>query len=231
MRPPYATYLLERRDHDGGLLDFDDTYDKRIWCRTSDRMALLRTARRGRTIGSLDGETIGFDGIVDPGPPTADIFERAVFSSPGQLPPPPDPFDTPAPLNFIGAVHLRSEHDYRVVNVRREGPNWVLRLEPKRDPRRNRLDELWVDADTYVVRRAQMRDHMYYGLTQHSIADEFDITFSERDGLPLITAIHGIAENGHETDYTYKDIEFPSTLPDWYFDPKTYGNHRTEMPT
>jgi len=31
-------------------------------------------------------------------------------------------------------------------------------------------------------------------------------------------------------DYTFKDITFPQSLPDWYFDPHAYGAHKDDLP-
>ena len=54
-----------------------------------------------------------------------------------------------------------------------------------------------------------------------------------------VTTIHGqpskeedIEYLGHlgVVDYTFKDITFPKTLPDWYFDSKQYGAHQDDDP-
>jgi hypothetical protein len=51
------------------------------------------------------------------------------------------------------------------------------------------------------------------------------------DGIPVLQSIHGqTSYDQFETDYTYKDVVFPPSLPGWYFEPKTYGLHRNEAP-
>jgi len=180
---------------------------------------------------------VGFDGVVDPGPPNANIFERNLFTLHGQPPVAPDPYDTPAPANQIGSVRLQSEYDYRVITVQREGALWDLTLAPIRDPQRNRIDELWVRADTYVVQRARVRDHLFLsgtdgaGNPQAALPAEYDLTFVQRDGIPLITAISGRTDDGrYEIDYTYTHVAFPASLPDWYFAPDSYPAHRVDGP-
>ena len=47
--------------------------------------------------------------------------------------------------------------------------------------------------------------------------------------------IHGVIGDGYvgdgqTVDFTFRDIKFPATLPDWYFDPRQYGQHLTQMP-
>ncbi len=226
-RPPFVAYTLHRRDVVDGTPDFENSYTLEIWCRTSDRDALLRRAWNGRAVGELVNDTIAFDGYVDPGPPTAEIFERALYARPAS----PTPAPLPSDIKPIGGVVVTTDYDYRVDRVAREGPDWHLWLEPKRDEARNRIDELWVDAGSYEVRRMRVRDHLYLGLTSQSLPDEFDVRFTERDGLPLIASIHGQTRGGEfETDYTFEDVRFPAALPDWYFEPKTYRAHRADAP-
>lgn len=228
-RPPYLVYTLVRRDQHDGTPDFENSYTLKIWCRTSDRSALTRRMWNGKPYGRMDNITVAFDGVVDPGPPTADIFERALFA-----PPSPTPGPSPSPLSLptIGGVSVTKDFDYRVARANRDGDLFHIELEPKRDPSRNRIDQLWVDAATLEIRRMRSRDHLYLGLTEQSIEDEYDARFAERDGLPMLATIHGqTAWGAFETDYTFTDVSFPATLPAWYFDPKSYGAHRADAPT
>jgi hypothetical protein len=229
VRPPYVTYTLERRDRAGGLPDLENSYELKVWCRSADRNALTRRAWRGAAYGDLVNETVAFDGYVDPGPPDADIFERALFAR-GSPEPSPLPEVSQPPL--IGAVTVSHDYDYRVTRTTRDGDTWHLTLVPRRDEARNRIDDLWVDATTYEIRRMRVRDHLYLDFTGQSLPDEFDVRFTERDGLPMIATIHGeTAFDAYQTDYTFHDIAFPATLPPWYFEPKTYGQHRADAPS
>jgi hypothetical protein len=244
-RPPYVAYTLVRRDRHDGAPDFENSYTLKIWCRTSDRSALARRAWKGKAYGDLQNITVMFDKEVDPGPPTADMFEKRLF---GAMHARTDADRTPsvagaassaggnagepsAALPEIGRVSAL-DGDYRAVRVTREAGLLHLWLVPKTDPDRNRLDELWVDAATYDLRRAKVRDHLYLGLTGQSLEDEFDVRFTPGPGgLPLISTIHGETKWGQfETDYTFQDVTFPETLPDWYFAPKQYGLHRSDAP-
>jgi hypothetical protein len=141
------------------------------------------------------------------------------------------PLEVPTALPEIGRVGAR-DGDYRVVRVARDGDLIHLWLEPKTDAERNRLDEMWVDARTYDLRRTRVRDHLYFGITGQSIEDDFDVRFTPGPaGLPLITSIHGETKYGQfETDYTFRDVTFPAELPAWYFEPKQYGAHRSDAP-
>ncbi len=209
---------------------FREQHTLKIWCRTADRSALTRRAWKGKAYGELLFDTIAFDGYVDPGPPTADIFEHALFaprSAPGASPAPP----IESPLPIIGSVSVTTDYDYRVTSARRDGATWHLTLEPKRDPDRNRLDDLWVDAETFELVRMRVRDHLYLGVSGQSLEDEFDAQFTIREGLPLLSSIHGQTKYGaFETEYTYEEIVFPDSLPEWYFQPKQYGMHRADAP-
>ncbi|HYW53211.1 MAG TPA: hypothetical protein VFF00_07435 [Candidatus Elarobacter sp.] len=249
-RPPFVAYTLVRRDRHNGAPDFENSYTLKIWCRTSDRSALARRAWNGKAYGELQNITVMFDREVDPGPPTADMFEKRLFGAasarverPGPAPfapngptpsaPAPNAAagEPASPLPEIGRVSAL-DGDYRAVRVARDGELLHLWLVPKSDPERNRLDEMWVDARTYDLRRALVRDHLYLGLSGQSLEDEFDVRFTPGPGgLPLITSIHGrTAGDQFETDYTFKDVRFPDVLPDWYFAPKQYGLHRADAP-
>jgi hypothetical protein len=252
-RPPFVAYTLVRRDTHNGAPDFENSYTLKIWCRTSDRSALARRVWNGKTYGDLQNITVMFDREVDPGPPTADMFEKRLFGATGARTDPqpgaprapaPDPSgpnagapgagvsETGAPLPEIGRVSAL-DGDYRAVRVARDGELLHLWLVAKSDPDRNRLDEIWVDARTYDLRRARVRDHLYLGFGGQSLEDEFDVRFTPGPGgLPLIATIHGQTQYAQfETDYTFKDVTFPDALPDWYFLPRTYGLHRDQAPS
>jgi hypothetical protein len=243
-RPPFIAYTLVRRDQHNGAPNFESSYTLKVWCRTADRSALVRKAWNGKAYGDLENITVMFDKAVDPGPPTADMFEKRVFGAlgarldappappaPAASPGAPVPLDAPATLPEIGRIGAR-DGDYRVVRVAREGDLIHLWLDPKADADRNRMDELWVDARTYDMRRARVRDHLYFGITGQSVEDEFDVRLAPgRGGLPLITSIHGQTKyDQYETDYTFRDVTFPAELPAWYFEPKQYGAHHADAP-
>jgi len=241
-RPPYITYTLTRRDWHDGAPDLENSYTLKIWCRTADRSALARRAWRGTAYGALQNITVMFDREVDPGPPTADMFEKRLFGAmPAQRDPAPravasavpsvSAIASAEPLPEIGRVGAL-DGDYHTGRVAREGGLIHLWLEPKSDPERNRLDEIWVDATTYELRRARVRDHLYLGMGGQSLDDEFDVRFIPGPGgLPLIQSIRGETRYGQfETQYIFTDVTFPEALPDWYFAPKQYGVHKSDAP-
>ena len=240
-RPPFIVYTLFRRDRHNGIPDFENSYALKVWCRTADRSALLRRLSNGVARGELQHVTVMFDRALDPGPPTADMFEKRLFGASsarrdGAGPTPsPDAATTAGeagpPLPEIGRVNAR-DGDYAARRVAREGDLIHLWLEAKSDPDRNRLDELWLDARSYDLRRARVRDHLY--LQFGPVLDEtFDVQFVPGPGgLPLILSIHGQTREGdYETTYTFRDLTFPVALPDWYFEPRTYRAHVAEAPS
>ncbi|MEA2785419.1 MAG: hypothetical protein QOF71_1523 [Candidatus Eremiobacteraeota bacterium] len=243
-RPPFVAYTLVRRDQHNGAPDFENSYTLKLWCRTADRSALARKVWNGKAYGELENITVMFDKAVDPGPPTADMFEKRLFGAtgarldaPAAAAPSPGASASDAPagvqavLPEIGRVGAR-DGDYRVVRDARDGELIHLWLVPKTDPDRNRIDQMWVDARTYDLRRARVRDHLYFGISGQSIEEDFDVRLTPGPGgLPLITSIHGQTRfDQFTTDYTFRDVTFPSELPAWYFEPKQYGAHRNDAP-
>jgi len=68
----------------------------------------------------------------------------------------------------------------------------------------------------------------------------FTITMGVVDGVPVVPRIHGVIgangagqqyrDDGREVDFTFREITFPKTLPDWYFNARQYGAHQNELP-
>ncbi|HEY4440954.1 MAG TPA: hypothetical protein VGN14_10875 [Candidatus Elarobacter sp.] len=226
-RPPYVVYVVERRDEVRGGPDLQNSYDLKVWLRSADRSALTRRLWRGVAYGPMEHITVAFDAEVDPGPPTADVFEARTFSAAAT----PAPQESAPGPPIIGDVRVVRDFDYTVRRLRREGAAWHLWLEPKRDPLRNRIDELWIDAASDDVERMRVRDHLYLGLGGNALDEELDVRFTLRNGLPVIAAIDGVTAGGeYRTRFEYRVESFPATLPAWYFRPEQYGAHRAEAP-
>ncbi|HTV72750.1 MAG TPA: hypothetical protein VME66_03465 [Candidatus Acidoferrales bacterium] len=232
--PPYVTYTLVRSQlTDQGYPDYVNSYTYHIWCRTLDRAALGRKVFRADARGPLEFQRPAFNEPRDPGPPTADVFEPApLHPHPIEFVPTPEPVATALPL--IGSVTTLGEFDYEVESVDVEGDEIHLRIEPIRDPERNRLREIWADKTTYELRKIAATDKLFVdrGPT-YSVA--FTVTFAMLDGTPVITAIHGDVGDGYfgdgqKVDYVFSDITFPASLPAWYFDPHTYAAHQDDAP-
>jgi hypothetical protein len=202
--PPFETYTLSRSQFTAaGSLDFTNSYVKHVWLRTSDRAALTRMTRGAGEIGSLSFDRPAFNEPRDPGPPTADMFPAGTA-------------------------------DYRVDSLAVEGEQLHLRLMPLREPDRNRLREIFADRTTYELRKLVATDRLFidrgptYPVT-------FMLTLSMVQDTPVVAALHGTVggnynDDGKEVDYAFTDIAFPPTLPDWYFDPATYGKHGRDAP-
>ena len=233
--PPFVVYTIERKQlTDQGFPDYAESYKEHIWLRSLDRAALSRRIYRSINRGELTFERPAFNEDRDPGPPTADLFEPAPAKShPISDVPTPEP--GPTDLRVIGTVTTVGEFDYRVVSMDTQGDEYHLVLEPTRDPDRNRLRELWVDRATLDLRKVIATDKLFILGTKDVYGVTFTISLDMLDGLPVVTSIHGVVGDGYTgdgstVDYSFTDISFPSTLPDWYFDPKQYAAHETEAP-
>jgi hypothetical protein len=232
--PPFVTYTLVRAQKtEQGYPDYVESYTYHIYCRTSDRASLARRVYRDTYRGDPEFQRPAFNEERDPGPPTADLFEPApIKSHPISFVPTPEP--TREELRQIGTVKTIGEFDYKVVAMERTDEQIHLSIVPTRDVLRNRLRELWVDAKTYELQKVVATDRLFvqngpiYGVT-------FTITLKMLQGFPIVTDIHGvIGDNyhgdGETVDFQFRDVAFPATLPDWYFDARAYGQHLAEMP-
>jgi hypothetical protein len=232
-RPPYVVYTIARRDTVDGVPDFADTYRLRVWCRTADDAALSRVVFGSRTVGDANFIRPQFDRPIDPGPPTADLLDVLGQSPPSAPPAMPG-------VAVIGAVSAYVETNYHVTYAGLDHGDVHVKLEARRDPDRNRLTDLYVDGSSLELHRAVAHDHLYEQWPARAIPERFEIEFGAVDGVPVIVAIHGQTDVGaleprdsepfRETDYRFEEIAFPTELPDWYFDPQSYGAHRAEFP-
>jgi hypothetical protein len=213
--PPYETYTLARsQDAVGGGPDAQNTYVKHFWVRTSDRAALTRLVYRDGTDGPLTFDRAAFNEPRDPGPTTANLFEES-----------------------------NGESQYRVVSFETLGNTLHtlhLKVSPVRDAARNRLREIFADEKTYELRKLIVEDRLFIpgsaGYTKTvTYPVIFTITLGMLQGYPVITDAQGVVggnydDDGKNVDYKFRDIRFPSSLPDWYFDPRTYGQHGADAP-
>ncbi len=234
--PPYVVYTIERKQlTDQGYPDYAESYKEKVWVRSSDRAALSRRVYRSINRGELVFERPAFNEDRDPGPPTADLFEPApLHAHPISFVPTPEP-SAEAALPVIGVVTTVGEFDYRVDSVETEGDELHLKVLPTRDPDRNRLRELWVDKSTLELKKLIATDKLFILGTNDVYGVTFTITMGELEGRPVVTDIHGVVGDGYTgdgstVDYTFRDISFPDSLPDWYFDAHQYAQHQNDAP-
>jgi hypothetical protein len=240
--PPYITYTLVRKQTlDDGYPDLLNSYTYHIWCRTLDRAALGRRVYRGSSRGTLEFLRASFNEPWDPGPPTADLFEAAPahpHTSPRDFVPTPEPTGN---LRTIASVTVLGEFDYRVTRVAVEGDEIHVSLVPRRDPDRNRLRELYVDAKTLELKEVVATDKLYDSDNwKHFYPMLFTVTLGWMHDMPIVTHIHGTPTYQKDADflgrdatvdYDFTDITFPDSLPAWYFDPRDYAQHTTDAPS
>jgi hypothetical protein len=240
--PPYVTYTLVRKQTlDDGYPDLVNSYTYHIWCRTTDRAALGRKVYRGSARGTLEFLRPSFNEPWDPGPPTADLFEPAPVhphTNPREFVPTPEPSGSLPPT--IASVTALGEFDYRVTNIAQEGHLIHVSLMPRRDPDRNRLRELYVDARTLELQEVVATDKLYEEDSHHVYPMLFTITLGWMNNMPVVTHIHGTPTYEQDAeylgrdatvDYDFNDITFPGGLPEWYFDPRNYAQHTVDAPS
>jgi len=233
--PPFEVYVLERKElTDQGFPDYVDSYKTKYWVRNLDRAALTRRIFRSINRGELIFDRPAFNEDRDPGPPTADLFEPAPpHPRPITFVPTPEPVESALPT--IGVVSAVGEFDYDVTSVDVEGDELHLKLLPTRDPDRNRLRELWVDKKTLELHKLVATDKLFIMNSNEVYGVLFTVTLQMIDNIPCVTAIHGVVGDGYSgdgqvVDYTFTNITFPATLPEWYFEPKTYPQHDDDAP-
>jgi hypothetical protein len=239
--PPYLTYTLIRKQTlDDGYPDLVNSYTYHIWCRTVDRAALGRRVYRGSSRGTLEFLRPSFNEPWDPGPPTADLFEPAPahpHSSPRDFVPTPEPAGMPP---VIASVTVLGEFDYRVTRIADEGNLIHVSLQPRRDPDRNRLRELYVEHKTLELKEVVATDKLYEEDGGHHVYPMlFTVTLGWMHDMPMVTHIHGTPTYQRDADYLgrdatvdydFNDIAFPGSLPEWYFDPRAYSNNVANAP-
>ena len=230
--PPFVTYTLERRQYNHrGQLDFTGSETWHMWTRTADRATLARRVYLSTARGPLEFMRPAFNAAVNPGPPTADVFEPAPAQTPSiDVVPTPEAANAPP---VIGGVIALVENDYHVDSLRTEGDFVRLRVTPLRAPERNRLREIWADKTSYELRKLVASDRLYtnnrvYGVT-------FTIDLGVLGQRPVITDIRGVVGdgyvgNGATVTYHFTNVAFPPSLPAWYFDRRTYAAHPAEAP-
>lgn len=230
--PPYEVYVISRKQMTNyGYPDYNDTYTDYVWYRSSDHAALERRETTLGYVGNMHFARPLFNQPTDPGPPTADVFEPAPLHTlaPNFVPTP----EASRPPTLV-TVTARGEFDYRVTSVDREGNEIHLKLVPKRQPDRNRLRELWVDAKTLDLRKLVATDKLFIdGGPVYPVL--FTVNFKMFEGIPVITHIHGVVYGGYDgdgqtIDYSYTKLSFPKSLPAWYFNPRDYAQHQDDAP-
>ena len=159
-------------------------------------------------------------------------------TNPREFVPTPEPSGSLPPT--IASVTALGEFDYKVTNVATEGHLLHVSLQARRDPDRNRLRELYVDAKTLELQEVVATDKLYDEGEHHVYPMLFTVTLGWMDNMPMVTHIHGTPTYEQDAeylgrdatvDYDFNDITFPTGLPDWYFEPRTYAQHQTDPPS
>jgi hypothetical protein len=232
--PPFEIYTIERKQPTTyGEPDYANTYIDHVWYRSNDHAAFERRENpENGYVGDPRFDRPIFNAATDPGPPTADVFEPAPAHTL-----PPDFVPTPEPTNepkILVTIRVKGEFDYRVESIDREGDLLHFKIQPRRQPDRNRLRELWVDAKTLELRKMVATDKLFVP-GEKPFPVLFTTDFSTLSGIPVITHIHGVVGGGYDgdgqtIDYDFRDLSFPLELPAWYFNARSWAQNKAEWP-
>lgn len=231
--PPFETYTYASKGNTNyGEPDYAGNVTFHAWYRSADHATLARRETDLGFVGDPEFKRTLFNAAIEPGPPTADVFEPAPLRTH-----PPDFVPTPEPtpdLKVLVTVRARSL-DYKVTSVEREGDELHLKVEPRHDPMRNRLRELWVDAKTLELHKLVATDILFIIGTKDQYPMLFTYYFTTYAGMPVISKLHGVVYGGYDgdeqtVDIAFTDLVFPLQLPDWYFDPRSWGQHKGQWP-
>jgi hypothetical protein len=104
-----------------------------------------------------------------------------------------------------------------------------LRLEPRDDPQKHNLRDLWIDTQTYDLRKAHFVGT--YRPTLKAPSSPTDVTVYFRNVLGCWVVTHAIwtydnAPLSFNFDVQNDEIGLPATLPDWLFDDAEYRKHQ-----
>ena len=211
--PPFESYTLIRKTYAlDGNVEHNNSYGRRVWVRNSDGAALTRLMIDDRERGPLAFDRPAFNEARDPGPPTADLFDSA-----------------PAAASPVDASN------YRVDSLQIEGDQVHLHLTPVRDAEHNRLREVFADRTTYDVRKLIAADKLFVDRGP-TYPVKMTITMGVVQSIPVVSEIRGVVGGNYNQDsgiidFTFTDIKFPASLPDWYFDPRSYRQHQGDGPS
>ncbi len=108
-------------------------------------------------------------------------------------------------------------------------PSYHLQLEPRSDPLRRNLRDLWIDAQTYDLWKAHFVGT--YRPFPNAPLSPTDVTVHFRNVLGCWVVTRAIwtwddAPVSYIFDVTNDEIGLPASLPDWLFDAKQYQRHQ-----
>jgi hypothetical protein len=103
-----------------------------------------------------------------------------------------------------------------------------VQLQPLSDPRVHNLRDLWIDTQTYDLRKAHFTG--MYRPTQYDVPSHTDATVYFREVLGCWVVTRAIwTYLGSDAFFTYDvqndEIALPAALPDWLFDAGAYRRH------
>ena len=131
----------------------------------------------------------------------------------------------------------KPSYDIRLVgidNLTRNGLAYHLLLRPLSDPVKHNLRELWIKTNSYDIVRAVIEGSYrpnYNLILQDTLVFE---DFGQIGPYWLVTHKvwsypYAFSHNTFRYEVTSTAMQFPATLPDWFFDSATFMRHSREV--
>jgi hypothetical protein len=115
------------------------------------------------------------------------------------------------------------------------GSAYHLTLRPLSKPLVHNLRQLWIDTRTGAIMRAVIEG--YYRPTYNLIPDDTYVTEDFGKVGPYWLVIHHVwtyhdpmSSTTYQFNATSLTMQFPQSLPDWFFDPKLFPRHFGDVP-
>lgn len=108
-------------------------------------------------------------------------------------------------------------------------PSYHLQLEPRGDPLRHNLRDLWIDVRTYDLRKAHFAGRYSPGPGAPISPTDVTVYFRNVLGCWVVARAVWTYEDSPMAfvfDVQSTEIGLPPTLPDWLFDAAEYGKHQ-----
>lgn len=221
--PPYleytATFIQTTAQ---GELDRNDSFTLRVWMRTSDHAALT-TKIYGTVQGDREFRRPTFYDGDYPSPILADALRIAPRDAKFGVEVAPELHPIAGLMGSYSVVRQQDEPGALRLDVRpREGSSSIYRLQ-----------SLYIDPATDNVRALRAADDLLSYSPPRRLGNILLTVYPRSDDeFGLLRRIDVTPLDGQMGSWSaveqFTDFAFPTTLPNWYFDPSSYGAHAKE---
>jgi len=168
-------------------------------------------------------------------PDTWLVIHRQIAPPAGSANMVPDLSDRKTIANVISVA--KPSYDIRrmgIDSLTRGGAAFHLSLHPRLDPRKHNLRELWINTQTDNIMRAIIEGEYRPTYMQIPVATFVSEDFSDVAGYWLVlhhvwTYREPVSAQTFQYNATSLTMQFPASLPDWFFDTKQFPKHYAEV--